>query len=188
MPAESSRRSARPASLAGLPRAEHLGARTLPVPFVVRASEDLGQVEWASFDVARSWSAGLDRLCQVCGHEVGGQQVLVHLLAGASSLEAVDMEHVHAWRGELYTSGAGCHPRCALAALGLCPALEEYLRAALGRLEPDQVCVGWTWSGPGQGVQPPFSGSGAPQMIRSDPAAEPISLERLRALAGQDQA
>jgi len=49
-------------------------------------------------------------------------------------------------------SGAGCHPRCALAA------------------------------------QSPFSGSCVPQMIHSDPAAEPISLERLRALDGQDQA
>lgn len=207
----SARRSERPGSMSGMPRARY-GERTISVPFVTLLApahqrgqcsstdsmgrcpgcigEDLGDhvpetAGWSGFDPQLIRSAFELRLCQVCGHEVDRDQVMIHLIQSVEGWKITSLNRSRRRRSSAVTSGSGCHPRCAMIALAMCPSLSKELERAREHWSEDQVCIGWSWSGPGQGIQDVgLHGVEGSRPIRQDRRARLITLAQLRELAG----
>lgn len=125
-----------------------------PVPWIASLPK-LGEVEWLTFDSARSLAAYERHLCQVCGKTLWWCQVL---LASSSKRE---------------TSGPPVHPACALIAVRHCP---RFLTLT-GR-------IGWVYWGLERGYVDPKWPNGEEFTLElhipSD--AEPIDRRALRHL------
>lgn len=140
--------------------------RNLPVPWVTRVRPG-GDVEFTDFHEGAD-QAHIDRLCQICGLELG-----TVILLGVSGVHG----------GRPHTSGPGCHPRCMALAMSFCPHFGRR------RNEPDRL-VAYRYEGAGAGYE---VGSFDPDndMLYGDEnpidsAAVPLTLAEVKELARRD--
>lgn len=158
-------------------RLDEAEPETLPIPWVLACDED-GTVSWTVFH-GQAHTAHHDRLCQVCGGELGDVVIL-----GLAEIAKAGKERAE----EPRTSGPGCHPRCMALTLSFCPHFRDL---------PEDETVAFAYRGSGLGYlvfDQPSEAEATPAQIEEvytatvaiAPDAVPLKVSDVKDLARRD--